>query len=264
MRRNNLRIVAFFLCMKGLIGRNMKRLLFSAVLLLVTATFFSCSDDVKFNYNYFANPDNVARVANAFEGSYEGETRVLARGKNSALIDLPDSIWVSGWTDEAKSRPVLRYSLGGKGRQNLTVEQFPISAIGYIVDDSALADALKKAPARNLVFNYNLFSSSNTNSEHHGVMDFDHDDVSLTLYYGGARHVVNILFNIPTSYEFDIDKGPYCLDHIQFWADELYVDGKLQQSFDLFTDEALFEVRIVSYNYSHDTVADGLQTKDDK
>ena len=206
----------------------MKRLLFSAVLLLVTATFFSCSDDVKFNYNYFANPDNVARVANAFEGSYEGETRVLARGKNSALIDLPDSIWVSGWTDEAKSRPVLRYSLGGKGRQNLTVEQFPISAIGYIVNDSALADALKKAPAQNLVFNYNLFSSSYTNSEHHGVMDFGHDDVSLTLYYGGARHVVNIVFYIPTSYEFDIDKGPYCLDHIQFWADDLYVDGKLQ------------------------------------
>lgn len=264
MRRNNLRIVAFFLCMKGLIGRNMKRLLFSAVLLLVTATFFSCSDDVKFNYNYFANPDNVARVANAFEGSYEGETRVLARGKNSALIDLPDSIWVSGWTDEAKSRPVLRYTLGGKGRQNLTVEQFPISTIGYIVNDSALADALKKAPAQNLVFNYNLFSSSYTDSEHHGVMDFDHDDVSLTLYYGGARHVVNIVFYIPTSYEFDIDKGPYCLDHIQFWAKELYVDGKLQQSFDMFTDEALFEVCIVSYNYSHDTVADGLQTKDDK
>ena len=52
----------------------MKRLLFSAVLLLVIATFFSCSDDPKFNYDYFANPDNVARVANAFEGSYEGRT----------------------------------------------------------------------------------------------------------------------------------------------------------------------------------------------
>lgn len=32
----------------------------------------------------------------------------------------------------------------------------------------------------------------------------------------------------------------------------------------MFTNEALFEVYIVSYNYSHDTVAEGLQRKDDK
>lgn len=240
----------------------MRKQILSVLALITMAVVLSgCDSDPKYIYGYFDRTDNITRIADSFEGEYEGKMNIIAYRNNSKAA-IPNSIWKGKWSDEVDSAPIVNYYLGGHDNMYLTIESFPISAIGYVVPDDSLGAALRKLPDCDLTFPYTFKESSEyTDDNKLGIIMFADQNVNYIMNYGGEAHIVTIKFCFPMSQQFNGASGPYSLNRVRLEVSDILVDGKVLMNFSGWDDGNFFYMVISGENDGHETVEEGTVTK---
>lgn len=140
----------------------------------------------------------------------------------------------TGYTRAVVKDSILNYAytIGDYGNQYVVFPHFPISLLGRVMSDTALAHALSNVGPKEIVMKY-IISGNGSSDDHKGLLSFHPQPLFLTLQYGGKSHLVSIYFDDNTcSYMIDADNIQPMKVRMQVSVASIKVDDVTVQTFD--------------------------------